>query len=77
MNIAADSPSSGWSIALGILLIIAGLLSIAVPLFAGVATSVFFGWLIMLAGVAHLVYAWSQRGAALSFGRSLSESRIW
>ncbi len=64
MNIAANSPSSGWSIALGILLIIAGLLSIAVPVFAGVATSVFFGWLVMLAGVAHLVYAWSQRGSA-------------
>lgn len=63
MNTAADTRSSGWSIALGILLIIAGLLSIAVPLFAGVATSVFFGWLILLAGVAHLVYAWSQRGA--------------
>jgi len=38
MNITANSPSSGWSIALGILLIIAGLLSIAVPVFAGVAT---------------------------------------
>ena len=62
MNTAANSRSGGWSIALGILLLIAGLLSIAAPVFAGVAASVFFGWLILLGGVAHLVYAWSQRG---------------
>lgn len=48
---------------LGILLLLAGLLSIAVPLFGGIAASVFFGWLILLAGIAHLVYAWSERGA--------------
>jgi uncharacterized membrane protein HdeD (DUF308 family) len=62
MNTAANSRPAGWSIALGILLLIAGLLSIAAPVFAGVAASVFFGWLILLGGVAHLVYAWSQRG---------------
>jgi uncharacterized membrane protein HdeD (DUF308 family) len=27
------------------------------------AASVFFGWLVVLAGAAHLVYAWSERGA--------------
>ena len=63
MNTEAYSRSSGWSIALGILLLIAGLFSIAAPVFAGVAASVFFGWLILLGGVAHLVYAWSQRGS--------------
>jgi uncharacterized membrane protein HdeD (DUF308 family) len=63
MNTVAESRPGGWSIALGVLLIIAGLLSIAAPVFAGVAASVFFGWLILLGGFAHLVYAWSQRGA--------------
>jgi uncharacterized membrane protein HdeD (DUF308 family) len=63
MNTAAYSRSNGWSIAFGILLLIAGLLSIAAPAFAGVAAGVFFGWLVLLAGAAHLVYAWSQRGA--------------
>jgi uncharacterized membrane protein HdeD (DUF308 family) len=63
MNTVTESRSSGWSIALGILLIIVGLFSIAAPAFAGVAASVFFGWLILLGGVAHLVYAWSQRGS--------------
>jgi uncharacterized membrane protein HdeD (DUF308 family) len=53
----------GWSIALGILLILAGLVAIAVPFFAGVAASVYFGCLVLFAGVAHLVYAWSQRKA--------------
>jgi uncharacterized membrane protein HdeD (DUF308 family) len=51
----------GFSIAFGILLIIAGLLAIAVPFFAGVAASVYFGCVVLFAGVAHLVYAWSQR----------------
>jgi uncharacterized membrane protein HdeD (DUF308 family) len=63
MNTLADSRPGGWSIALGVLLIIAGLFSIAAPAFAGVAASVFFGWLILLGGVAHLMYAWSQRGS--------------
>ena len=62
-TIASSTHSRGLSIFLGILLLLAGLLSIAVPFFAGIAASVFFGWLILLAGVAHLVYAWSERGA--------------
>jgi uncharacterized membrane protein HdeD (DUF308 family) len=55
--------SHGWSIFLGILLVIAGILAIAVPIFAGIAASLFFGWLILIGGVAHLVYAWSERTA--------------
>jgi uncharacterized membrane protein HdeD (DUF308 family) len=62
-TIASSTHSRGWSIFLGILLLIAGVLSIAVPFFAGIAASVFFGWLVLFAGVAHLVYAWSERGA--------------
>ena len=52
-----------WSIALGILFLVAGFLAILAPFFAGIAASIFFGWLILFAGVAHLVYAWSQRSA--------------
>ena len=58
--IASSTHSRGRSIFLGILLLLAGLLSIAGPLFAGIAASVFFGWLILFAGVAH---PWSERGA--------------
>lgn len=55
--------SRGWSIFLGILLVVAGLFSIAMPPYAGIAASLFFGWLILVAGVAHLIYAWSEHGA--------------
>ncbi len=63
----AGHRSRGWSILLGILLLIAGLFSIAMPPFAGVAASLFFGWLILFSGVAHLVYAWSAHGAGHIF----------
>jgi uncharacterized membrane protein HdeD (DUF308 family) len=63
MNTLVSYPrSAGWSIFVGALLLLAGLLAIAAPFFAGIAASVFFGWLILFAGVAHLVYAWSERG---------------
>jgi uncharacterized membrane protein HdeD (DUF308 family) len=55
--------STFWSIFLGVLLLIAGLIAIALPPIAGIAASVFFGWLLLIAGIAHLVYAWSERGA--------------
>jgi uncharacterized membrane protein HdeD (DUF308 family) len=48
---------------IGVLLILAGILALAAPFFAGIAASIFFGWLVLFAGVAHLVYAWSARGA--------------
>lgn len=55
--------SAFWSVFLGALLLLAGLIAIALPPIAGIAASVFFGWLLMVAGVAHLIYAWSQRRA--------------
>jgi uncharacterized membrane protein HdeD (DUF308 family) len=55
--------SAVWSIVLGVLLLVAGVIAIALPFFAGIAASVFFGWLLMVAGIVHLVYAWSERGA--------------
>jgi uncharacterized membrane protein HdeD (DUF308 family) len=54
---------TGWSVFLGIVLILIGLVAIAVPLFASIAAAIFFGWLILIGGIAHLVYAWSERGA--------------
>lgn len=58
---ATYSRSTVWSVVLGVLLLIAGLLAIALPPIAGIAASIFFGWLLLFAGVAHLVYAWSER----------------
>ena len=52
-----------WSIAIGILLILGGIAAISEPLFASIAAGVFFGLLILVAGIAHLIYAWSQSSA--------------
>lgn len=56
-------PSTTRSIAMGIVLLLVGMVAIAVPFVAGIAASVFFGWLLLTAAVAHLVYAWSERRA--------------
>ena len=70
MDIANEYPvhaiareSAGWTIAFGVLLIILGLFALMVPLIAGVAVAVMFGWLLILGGVAHLVVSWHLRHA--------------
>lgn len=52
-----------WSFVMGALLLLAGLVAIAVPFFGGIAASIFFGWVLLFASVAHLGYAWTRRGA--------------
>ena len=47
----------GLSLVLGILIIVLGLVAIARPLFAGIATNFYLGWVIVLGGVAQLIYA--------------------
>jgi len=44
--IATDTRSAFWSVFLGALLLLAGLIAIALPPIAGIAASVFFGWLL-------------------------------
>lgn len=53
--------SAGWTIALGVLLIILGLFALMAPLIAGVAVTVLLGWLLILGGIAHLVVSWHLR----------------
>jgi uncharacterized membrane protein HdeD (DUF308 family) len=50
--------SIGWSIALSVLLILAGILAIASPLAAGLAINVFVAWLLVVSGGVHFVFAW-------------------
>ncbi|MGC1784971.1 MAG: DUF308 domain-containing protein [Acidobacteriaceae bacterium] len=45
----------------GILLIIAGLLAIFLPWIAGIAITAIVGWLLLVAGFAHLLYGWHTR----------------
>jgi len=53
--------SVGWSIGLSVLMILAGVLSIAAPQAAGVAVNLVLAWLLVFSGGAHLVFAWHTR----------------
>ena len=55
--------SVNWSIALSIVMIAAGLLAIVVPPAAGIAVTLFVGWLLIFSGLAHFSYAWHTRGS--------------
>ena len=55
--------TSGWSIAWGVFLILFGTLAIGSPFVAAVAVNVVIAWLIVLAGVVHLVLAFHAHGA--------------
>jgi len=60
--------ASTWSIIWGILLIVFGVLAIGAPFLAAVAVSVLIAWLIILAGVVHLI---------LAFVEHRVDSMIW
>lgn len=59
----AMEKGSGWSVFVGVLLILAGFAAVVAPLIAGVTISLVLAWIILFAGVMHLIYAWSERGA--------------
>ncbi len=63
--------SIGWSIALSIVLIVAGLFAILAPLLAGVALTGILGWLLLLVGAGHLWLAWHVRGAGAHLWEAL------
>jgi uncharacterized membrane protein HdeD (DUF308 family) len=60
VNIAKSS--IGWSIALSVFIIIAGILAILVPPAAGIAATILIGWLLIFGGLLHIVLAWHTRG---------------
>ena len=55
--------ASTWSIVWGVLLIVFGMLAIGSPLLAAVAVNAVIAWLIVLAGVVHLILAFHAHGA--------------
>ena len=55
--------SVAWSIALSVLMIVAGILAIASPLAAGIAINILVAWLLVFSGGVHLVFAWYTRSA--------------
>ena len=57
-TLSALAPKAiNWSIALSVLLIIAGFIAICIPSVSGLAITLIFGWLMILSGVTHLVFA--------------------
>jgi uncharacterized membrane protein HdeD (DUF308 family) len=52
---------AGWSIAVSLLVILAGILAIGLPLAAGIAVNIVVAWLLVFCGVAHLVFGWHIR----------------
>lgn len=52
---------TGWSIAVSLLVILAGILAIGLPLAAGIAVNIVVAWLLVFCGVAHLVFGWHIR----------------
>ena len=63
--------ASGWSILWGVLLIILGMLAIGSPFIAAIAVNVAIAWLIVLAGVVHLILAFHAHRAGSMFWKLL------
>jgi len=51
----------GLSIVFSVLMIVAGLWAIAYPYHAGLAMNIFVGWMLVIAGIGHFVFAWYTR----------------
>ena len=58
---ASTSLSPGWSLALGILLVIAGVAALIFPLLAAVTAALYIGWFALIAGVIAIWVAISTR----------------
>ncbi|WP_055077530.1 HdeD family acid-resistance protein [Pseudanabaena sp. 'Roaring Creek'] len=55
--------SSGWMTAIAIVMIGLGLIAIAFPFFATIASTVLFGWIFIFAGIAQIAYTFQSKGA--------------
>jgi uncharacterized membrane protein HdeD (DUF308 family) len=58
---------SRWSVAISILMMIAGILAIGLPVLAGIAVYSVVAWMLALCGMGHFLFAWNSRsiGGAL------------
>jgi uncharacterized membrane protein HdeD (DUF308 family) len=54
----------GWLLAVGILMVLLGLIAIIVPNIATLAAELLIGWLLLIAGVGQLIHAFRERGWA-------------
>jgi uncharacterized membrane protein HdeD (DUF308 family) len=51
----------GWFVALGVISVIVGVLAIIFPLASSIATKIILGWVLLIAGIAHIIHAFSDR----------------
>lgn len=61
--VAIVRQASTWSVVWGVLLIVLGMMAVGSPFIAAVAVNVVIAWLIVVAGVVHLVVAFHAHGA--------------
>ncbi|HSN33439.1 MAG TPA: DUF308 domain-containing protein [Ideonella sp.] len=64
--------ASGWSIAWGALLILAGVLAVLMPAVAALATVVVFAWLLIFSGAVEVGYAVQRARVHAAFGWALA-----
>jgi uncharacterized membrane protein HdeD (DUF308 family) len=55
--------NSKWLTPIAVLMIVLGIIAIAFPFFAAVASTLIFGWIFIFAGIAQIGYAVQSRGA--------------
>ena len=55
--------SHGWSVALSVVLIVLGIIAVVLPEVGGLALTLYFGWLLLMGGVALLVFGWRTHAA--------------
>ena len=53
--------STGWTIAAGVLLIVAGIVALAAPYIAAFTLAIFIGWAMIFGGVAQAIYAFTHK----------------
>src|SRR5437588_10516858 len=56
-SVGAVRKASGWSMLWGILMFICGILAICLPLASSIGLVIVLAWLILFAGIAHLIFA--------------------
>jgi len=62
LDIKAVNERWGWFMALGILMIVLGMVAIGAPFASGVAVDLLVGWLLVISGVAHAIHAFKASG---------------
>lgn len=57
----SETVGQGWPIAVGVLMIAAGIAAIVFPFVSSLAVSIFVGWLLVISGVIQIVHAFASR----------------